>query len=332
MTMTDNPITSRASLADHFGGAPAGPSTDYLGRIVFVSVFEGNTDLDKVTQVLADLDLAGFAPKRTAKSDIFRKVTNEANRRTQIDLNDGKYAKVMVRKVSDDEKEILRRLVIEVVDAKGKQLSYESAFDLAFDRDHTAKAEKRTPAPRFKVRDLFAPLDPAAAEAARNVAYELRSEYTKRDGTVDAAALRATVNKALGGASAISVRKTGGAFFVPEANAEATDKLKALSVLIPQVDIWVLPLIDTPEQRAKIEAALNDDVAAEVAKIEAEMAEMVAEGNVSKRRMATLLAEHAEVTARADEYRGVLSKELSTLKDRMTMLGHQVVQLSLRAS
>src|SRR5512139_3260663 len=86
-----------------------------LGVITWFSCRESLVRHSEVKAALRDVGLERFCPPPAAASDEWRRATSAASRKG-IKLDDGKRLNVLVRQVADDDREILRQLVVETVD------------------------------------------------------------------------------------------------------------------------------------------------------------------------------------------------------------------------
>lgn len=106
-----------------------------LGRIMWYTVPE-NTMLD-YTEVINELMAVGLnrhLPGQPADSDVFRRVSKNAERR-RVQRSATEFENWMMRDVaSRNEDTITRRIVVEVVDSKGRRLQYEQVADIEFER------------------------------------------------------------------------------------------------------------------------------------------------------------------------------------------------------
>ena len=106
-----------------------------LGRLMWYSVPESTIlDYGAVISELTSLGLTKALPRYPADHDVFRRASKSAERR-KVQRSDTEFENWMIRDVasrSDDT--ITRRIVVEVVDRKGRRLSYEQIADIEFER------------------------------------------------------------------------------------------------------------------------------------------------------------------------------------------------------
>jgi len=300
-------VTDLSEYKDRMAGR------DWLGRIVFVTIRQANISAASVEASMKGAALDTFVPKARCDADVFRKVTTEA-KESRIALPGGGRVNVLVPDVAADEEEILRRIVIEGVDSKGKRLSYTEAYDLRFDKATGAVQVRKLPA-------IYG--DPGEAVADR-VAQAIPAAFAARKGTVDADQMRAAVQRILDSVKATAVRPTGGAYFIRETHAAVADRLEELAANVANVEIHSLPLVDDAKQRGMVAAAVADEINRAIESHMAEIAKMLQDGNVSSKKLATKMTEHAELVAKAREYTEVTSADLSAVTVRLDLLNQQM--------
>ena len=107
---------------------------DLLGRIVWWSVRDLSISWDLLGERAARVGLEEYMPHKPADSNVFRRVCSAAQTRLDPDV-DGTYINVMIRNVSNQLDEVVRRIVCEKVDAEGKKLDYTETWDLIYSKE-----------------------------------------------------------------------------------------------------------------------------------------------------------------------------------------------------
>lgn len=293
------------------------PDAVLLGRIAWFSVFETTISHQ---DLLSFMTAAGvdhrFAPNKPADVDVFRRVTSGAQSKRHPNA-DGTYSNILVRDVSNDEFQVLRRLVIETVDSAGHRLNYTEAYDLVFDKGNSRLVTNK----RSWDTNL-----------ADNLVVDIVSNYNARRGTVNAEALRTLIGKVFTAAHAAGLRPTGAVYFTPQADTDKVESLERLAALIPTMTVHSLPLVDEDGKQAEmVRSAVVDESVTELDQMLAEGKAMLAEG-VSARRAATMLARGKQLRSKAVAYSNLLGDNLSTMQGRLELFDDQMMALISQAT
>ena len=221
-----DPTTAPVPLRTYAAGVADQP---IFGRVCMYTVNETAIPHDVVTAELDAVGLGAYAPqRRPADVDVFRRVTKNTDGR-RIDLGDGTYANVLIRDVSNDAEKVLRRLVIEVVDANDETLDYSEAYDLTFNKTSNG----------FTYMPLMFPTPPLADE----VVLALRTDYLAKQGTLDGNGIRLIIKTALAAHNAVTIRKSGGVFFAPAVEDRVIDALHKFADNHDEITLWSFPLV-----------------------------------------------------------------------------------------
>lgn len=107
-----------------------------LGYLTFYSIPDLSISADRVRKLWDDAGCPGSVPAIRG-CDAFRRATSSlATSSATIGVNGIDYPiRILVREVSYDKDTVLRHLILERVDKKGKRLSYLHAGDLCYDRN-----------------------------------------------------------------------------------------------------------------------------------------------------------------------------------------------------
>jgi hypothetical protein len=89
---------------------------------------------------------------------------------------------------------------------------------------------------------------------------EIEAAFTKYCLTYRANEVRIAIMRVLQMANAITVRESGGIYFVPEAGKPILDKLTALAAAVPGVQLVTLGIVDTAESKAPMAVAAGDEI------------------------------------------------------------------------
>lgn len=287
----------------------------WLGLLVAYSVEETTVRHVDLVNYLDRHGLGEFAPRRPADVDVFRRASTGAQRKRQPTADPDVYVNILVRDVSSDDDQVLRRLVVETVDGKGRRLDYTPVYDLIFTKATSyldIKAIGRT---------AFSAADEVQAEIARSFKTLL--------GTVDGAAVRSLINRVLDDSQATSLRKGGGVYFVAPEKAKVVEGLEQLATLIAGTTVHTVPLPNDDKQRAQVQAAFEDEAKEEMERAQAEIAKLLASGEkISGEKLAAVARRYRVLKEKAEAYAATLRVNLTQTTAGLTVLDLQVAQLA----
>ena len=288
---------------------------DVLGRLVLSTVSELTVAHDTVAVHLNRYGLGEYLGGVPADSDIFRRVTKTIQSRE--DLGDGTFLNVLVRDVTHgNTNEIVRRVVAENVDPKGKRLAYTEVWDLTFDKEHGTLTTRRTP-------DWI----PTAAD---DIVAGLGDEYQAKRGTLNGDGIRALIKKILVGSHAIPIHR--GASFMPRQHMGATDAIQSLAREFPEVDLLVVPLPNGSSEVHGVSKALGEDTDRAITALMDQANEIAKAGKARQNTLATMGTELRRLKARTQVYQELLETDLSELDTRLLLLDQAVGAAIVAAS
>ena len=285
----------------------------FLGEIVWFSARAALIPYSKLKTDLASVGLERHCPSPTAVSDEWRKATSAANRKG-VDIGDGKKLNVMVRQLADDDKEIVRSLVVETVDENNVRLDYRESHHVVFEKQREIMVLRR--------------LIPAWEQSpADEVAQELQASFNARRGHVDQDTIRALLKNVLVAHKAVTVRETGGVLFVSREHSQVVADLERLADGWSGADLHALPLVDDEvgKQRDMVASGVTSGVFTEVDALMAEVREHKAD--MSKRRSTSIIRRYKEIQARVESYKNLLEDDLGAATDRLQVLGLALPQI-----
>lgn len=292
-------------------------TTNVLGRLVISTVGDTRVDHHLMATILDRHGLGDYQPKPPADSDIFRRVSKSVERKRE-DLGDGTYLNVLVRDVTTaNTNEIIRRVVVEKVDPKGKRLEYTEAWDLSFDKEHGTMSTRRLPDWRW-------------TEADASI-QDLAELYRQERGTLDGPAVARTLQRIFDGKHAVSARRSGGIVFFPKQHMAATRAIKDLAGEFPTVEVTVVPLLDAPDAQEDVSRFIGQATERDVRELMEECSEVIQSGDATPRRLAGMGTRFRHCKDRLNTYRDLLDNDLGTLLSQIDMLDKAMSQALVSA-
>lgn len=288
----------------------------HLGLLVLYSVAEVAVQHADLAQHLTDVGLGDDIPRRPADVDVFRRTCSDAQRkRRPIDGEPGQYVNVLVRDVTNDEDEVVKRIVCEVVDKQKRVLAYSEVYDVTF-----AKATSTV-----DVRRIGRAIHPSADE----VAMEIASEYRRLVGTVNGACIRDVIARILDKAEATSLRPGGGSYFVERSHALTVAGLEAFAAEIEGTLVHSVPLPDDPKQRQNLINAFEDQAKVDIERQIEEIAGYLKGGEpVTGDRIAIFAGRYRQIEERTAHYQKLLESTLGSTRSALTIYKQQMAQLA----
>lgn len=320
--------TPSQTLSDYVAKAKDSEET-WLGTLCWYSLSDIAVPHRLIKQALAGLKDVDIPP-RPADHDVFRRVTaKQKQSRVRNDSDPDKYYNYLLREFSTNER-IVRRVVRETVDAKGARLDYEEMVDLVFTRDSSSKpADSRTGTVRRESRPGVTP-DSHSELIVSNVL----TEFQSKRGTVNAQGIREWIRHYLIANKAISVRPSGGLYFLSKENEGALAVIESLTdavngeIGVGTIDYHSLPLIDSGRQRSMVRRAFEADTASAVDTQMEEITKLLSSGKrISPRRFEAIAAEYERLRSRSEEYENLLSESMTDTQTRTEFFGKQLTAL-----
>lgn len=288
-----------------------------LGNICWYSVHEGVVPHAQLKAQFDAYGLGRYAPSLSSEADQFRKVTTAA--KTDITLPDGRVAKVMIRPVKGDKEKILRRVVVETVDAAGETLDYEEVWDLEFRQQTRQFIVSPLSWDRNPVAD---PLIPAIQQGYADAVLH---------GHVNAEGIRSAMKSVIDDHNGILIRPTGGVYFMPRQDLATLDALEQLAAGLERVSLMSVPMPDDQAKRDTVVEGLTDTTVTRADKLSEKLAKMLApEGEITERTLASVNTSYKGLRKQLGEYEELLGHTIGAVGVRLDMLDQQMQAAMLK--
>lgn len=286
--------------------------TDQLGQITWYTIHEVEITRQEIIDKLKNAGLStGFAPQPIITSDAFRRATREMETRRRP-LNDATFVNLLVREVHTDAHEIVRHMVREVVDAKNRRLCFEQVAILKLLR----------PAGSFIVNELLL-LTQAEQEAVNHAT----SRFERYRDTYQSSHIRKIVTTILRTLDHITLRPSGGVYFVP---GEYADELQKLKVFLNTVgaEMWTMPVLDTGDTRAVIAHSLDVEVKETAERLVKHLADRLSKrGQITETEQRHAVEAFGRLKQMTLKYRALLEDKLLSSQSNLEVAMRQVTQI-----
>lgn len=235
-----------------------------IGSLVWYTVTDVRMTRDQLRDgfTKAGID-EKYMPKPINYRDAFRRATKYGEVK-RLKLAEDKYLNIMIRDVKSTPDFVLREMVREVVNEKDEQLEYLPVATLRHDSNGIVTI------PRV---DLL----PEEREARNTIEKQYEIEKENYNGRC----IREIAMDILRECRPVSVRPSGGVYFVPEKFSPVVDSLKEFvnsttdySVTSYKSRMYSIDVLDTDEYRQMVEDNLEDQIKAESEALVKEMVDI----------------------------------------------------------
>lgn len=298
MFLTDF-MDNKVALADKKEGG-------YLGRLLWFTITDMKITREDLYNAFVDSGLSTrFLPKPINFRDAFRRASSECEVKG-IFLEDGRSLNILVREVLMDRKRIVRQLVREIVDSKNRRLEYRAVAELEVDENGDLHVSHLDNLNKYEVKTIN--------KIERNYK-EAKIHYNGRH-------IREIVVNVLKELNPISVRPSGGVYFVPEKYADTVTALGKFAKYVAKYGttgnytrVWNIPVVDTDEQRQMVTESLEDHVRVESEALLRELAEaMKSKSGVTPNVVQTYVEKLNKLKSMIKDYEEMLEEKIETVR------------------
>lgn len=287
-----------------------------LGRLLMFTVPEATLlDYQKTIDELGQQDLTRALPLPPKDYDTFRRITSDAEQaRIPHGTTPGVVENWMVRDVSADEDEIVRRAVVELRDAKNQQLKYEEVVDMVFVKPKGSQTNGRL---RFDW--IGAPTDWPFAD---KMVTEVRSRYNRERGKLASGVVRNWLTRTIRAMGGVPCRPNGGIYFLEESLATQVETLEAFCVkhLPAGGECHSIELLDSEKQRELIRRSIERETIGAIEEITQEINDIRRDGKLTSNRYVDIQRRVKAVAKKQSKYMTMLAKDEGAIRSRLGLL------------
>lgn len=291
-------MTNTQSLAGYLAGAQQF-SEAFCGHVAYYEVTESTKIAhDQFVQRLEALDLGAYTPDPPRDDDAFSRVTSAVQRKREpVPGRTDQFANFLVRKVRHSRGDIVKQIVIEIVDAQNKRLTFTPAIEMQFSAQGS----------RFSVTPLIDVGDPGEKQAW-DLAMEARSQFFAWRGHLNSDAIRRFINRVIVGSSATILK--AGLYFIPTHRMDTIQKMQEAIAGINGVLVHTIPLVDTEDQRAMVRRAFQTESIGQAQRLTSQINDLLVTGDIDAKTAARLQDEARTLANKAAEYQHLLEGSL----------------------
>lgn len=286
-----------------------------LGHICWFYVSNVRIKHTELIALMFETGLSAFLPRPPGDTDVFRRVCSGAQKNRVPTGVPGVYCNYLIRDVGHDSVGVYKRIVKETVDTAGQKLEHDSELcEINFNRRLSTLHVTCT----------------GGDEVAEEIARTIDAEYHAERDTINGQGIRELVRKVLDSMRAVSLRGgSGGVYFV---GAQHGDKLTKLRQLIAGVGGNCIfdthPCMDDGQYREMVRRAFETESSEEIDQLIFEIGDLVSSGKeISEARYKSYLDEFYTLTAKAEDYEGILERSMDTTKGRLKLFQTAVLNL-----
>lgn len=301
-------MTNTESITGYLTGAQNFTEA-FCGHVAYYEVTESTKiPHDQFVDRLTQLDLGSYIPDPPRDDDAFSRVTSAVQRKREpVPGRTDQFANYLVRKVRHSKGDIVKQIVIEIVDGQNKRLTFTPAIEMQFSAQGS----------RFSVTPLIDTGDPGEQQAWA-LAMEARSQFFAWRGHLNSDAIRRFINRVIVGSQATILK--AGLYFIPTPRMELVERMQQAVSGINGVVVHTIPLVDTEDQRAMVRRAFQTETVGHAQKLTAQIHEMINSGNVDGVAATRLQEEIATLAEKASEYQHLLEGSLGGTELHMASL------------
>lgn len=294
-----------ATFGDYLASAGDLPEESFVGVLAWFTITKrARVTPAEVEARFAKLSLdPRYIPPLITSANAFRKATGPEAREQHYQLADGHKAHAFLRSLPSDRESMTRVLVRERVDEDNKALDHVEVGRVVFYKATRTGGAERV---RFSLDD--ARLQDGERALLEPFLNQINADFETFKTYLYDQPLRQMVREYVEGLNAVSVRPSGGLYFLHRSRWEEIRRLTQLVESLHEGCTFVTsPLVDLPEMRDMLIDAFQDEIVDEVTKLVEDVNE---KRRVGAKVTTELLAKYSNavrlIASRAEEHTRIL--------------------------
>lgn len=289
-------MTKEIALKDLTAVQSINPNSQVLGNLFWFSIGKQLVNAKKLEEhmIATGVDTV-WLPKRIRPSDAYRRATKEAERKKVKTDEVGVFYNYLVRDVYSDNEKVVRNIVIEKIDSKGKRLEYNpDACRITLDKTNNNTVT-------FETTD----------SVTKEMADEIIQNYNIYKDYYGEQQVRVMVGKILNSLAPIPVRNNGGIYFVPQKFQQQLQALTNFCSALENSEGYKIPVVNSFDSKQMITEKVKSHLESTLAQIKS------VENAVSLTKSQILVIVKEAKTAMSDfnEYRNLIDENIVPIKD-----------------
>lgn len=276
-----------------------------FGYLVWYTIFEADISRDDLQNRLLSHGLEKFMPKEISPNDAFRRGTSSIEQKNVEEFSSQDViVNFLVRDVFNDKDQIVRHLVVERVDRKNKELSYDPEMAIIkFDKNNKSISYTSSSCTASKL----------AEKAKENYSHCL-THYNSRH-------IREMVYNILASTRPLPVRPSGGVYFVPKEHESTLNSLISVVKSIGDSEVFKIPLVNSAEAKDMVRYNLQKHIENTIQSA----ANFLLSGTENKAEGNKRLEEIKRVLNGFKSYQELLSLSMAEIKEMTEILQKQAM-------
>jgi hypothetical protein len=298
-----------------------------LGVLFWATIRELRVDPTALQHILNYTIGKEYMPTPLTPRDAFRRATDKLAKKG-IELADGTTLNLLVRSIRNSGEHLVRHLVREIVDANNRRLEYTAIIE--FTIDHGGMPANRRICPSLKPAEV-----PSLTEFA-GYFHQETSGYSARF-------IRLVIQDFLKSVQALTVRPSGGVYFIPAFHWTQVEALKRFILDLAQYQesgpsrAFTVPIVSDAEQREMVEISLQDQVEKASQEMMREAKTIITTAtkkgkSIGTERFKTFVRHSREMADLANTYRAFLGLEQDKLEGTLEVVAQTAEIMATNAS
>lgn len=298
------------------------PPETVLGYIAWYSIPEAPYDANAMSTAFDTHNLRkGMLPLPLKADDAFEKASNAINK-TKYPLVGGGEAELFCREVDRDDRQILRRIVREVKDSKGKKLQWGEVADLVFYKAQTRNGHVDPATVRMRATPRPGISDSERDPVLKAIA-EFEAKYNQYCNFHDAQKVRTIMRNYMAAFDALMWKQSF--YFVPAAERDELQRLATwVNSLGTGAEMDLIPLPNLPHLRERVVEVYQREAEAGLIAVSEEIAKVASRSTVKPETFARVKEMYDDWMSKAGKY----TTDLQVSQDR-TSGAAEAVRLQL---
>jgi len=300
------------SYIDQFGELP--PDV-LLGYMTYYSVGDGEYDSAQMASEFQRLGLSpAFLPATINPADAFEKATKALdNTRYALNPPNGNqdhYAIILIREAARDKTKIVRKAIREIRDSKNSVLQYDEVAEFIFYKPVTRAGKVDYTSWRVRPTRTSTAVSVEEDAALTQLVQTFKDQFDRHLKYHDGQKIRTLIRDYLIYLNAISMRETGGIYFVHNTRSKEVLALREFcsTLGVARTSVMLVPLADLPSLRVEVVDAFQQEAFNDLMGIKASIEKLRANrtGPISPTAYLKIKEEYDTVLNKANEYSRVL--------------------------
>ena len=276
-----------------------------IGYLTWSSIGEQLITPQKLEELFERFDQdKGYLPKGIRTPDAFRRATNiKEKRKTE---HQGVFEHYLSRDVANNEEEVIRHIICEIVDTKGKRLKYEEdAAVLIFEREsEQMKWYGQNP-------------------IAKGLADQAARDFELYKNNYNGQMIRTVAQRVLQTLAPTPVRPSGGVYFVPIQHGERLKGLNGFISALEQGEAFSVPLLDDRENKDMIRGKLFDHILNTV-----DLCNKSLSGELKDYQIKDVLENASRVVKDYKDYTHIIRDDIQSMEEMIEQIRKSVVDIT----